>query len=296
MRNALTFDVEDYFHVSAFAAEVSYADWDSHASRLESNTERLLALLDENGCRATFFVLGWVGDRHPQVVTRIAARGHEIACHSQQHRLVYEMTREEFREDTRRAKAVLEDISGQQVRGYRAPSFSITPRSVWAFEILVELGFTYDSSIFPVRHPNYGMPSAPAFPFRVRVPVGGIVEFPMPTVEFRGHRSPFGGGAYFRLLPYWYSRWAIRFVNDKKHLPVCIYLHPWELDPDQPRVRASASARLRHYLGLRGVRDKLKRLLCDFEFHSLGEIADELRFQETLFTCAAADLAAQHLF
>jgi polysaccharide deacetylase family protein (PEP-CTERM system associated) len=282
MSNALTFDVEDYFQVSAFAGQIDPSDWDSHDSRLEANMAKILGLLDERGCRATFFILGWVALKHPQVVAQIAACGHEIACHSHKHRLVYQMTPEEFREDTYSAKSALEDVSGQPVIGYRAPSFSITSQSMWALDVLAKLGFSYDSSIFPVRHPNYGMPGAPASPFRVDSASGSIVEFPLPTISFAGRRSPFGGGAYFRLLPYWYTRWAIRFVNQTGNRQVCVYLHPWELDPAQPRISANWSARIRHYLGLRGVAGKLKSLLRDFEFRPLREVAEQFRELDVL--------------
>lgn len=277
MQNALTIDLEDYFHVTAFADRMDVDGWDACASRLERNAQRTLDLLDSAGRRATFFVLGWVAERYPQVVTEIAARGHEIACHSHQHRLVYEMTPEEFREDTHRAKAVLEDVTGKPVLGYRAPSFSITQDSLWAFEILAELGFTYDSSIFPVRHANYGMRKSPRFPFLVRTPPGSMVEFPMSTLALRDWRSPLAGGAYLRFLPYWYTRWGIRYINQQESQPVCVYLHPWELDPDQPRLQGSLTARLRHYLGLRGMEGKLRSLLRDFEFSPLGSLIPQLQ-------------------
>lgn len=277
MRNALTIDLEDYYHVTAFRDHVSAEDWKSRESRLQATTEQVLQLLSAGGCRATFFVLGWVAEHYPQVVSRVAHCGHEIACHSYQHRLLYEMSPREFREDTYRAKSLLEEVSGCPVRGYRAPSFSLTRQSFWALEILAELGFTYDSSIFPVRHVNYGFPEAPRFPFRVRTPHGEILEFPLPTLELAGRRSPFGGGAYLRLLPGWYTRWGIRLLNDQELQPVCVYLHPWELDPAQPKIEGSLTARLRHYVGLHGTKYKLRRLLLDFEFCSLGALVDEFQ-------------------
>jgi polysaccharide deacetylase family protein (PEP-CTERM system associated) len=270
MQNALTIDLEDYYHVSAFRDSMGSDDWNLQTSRVERNTELLLDLLDEAGHRATFFTLGWVAEQHPRVVRRVAERGHEVACHSLRHRLVYEMSPEEFREDTRHAKQLLEDISGSPVRGYRAPSFSVIQDSLWALTILAELGFAYDSSIFPVKHANYGMPRASRSPFVLYTPAGPIIEFPMTTLEFAGHRSPFGGGAYFRLLPYWYTRWGIRFLNLKENRPVCVYLHPWELDPEQPRMTGSLTARLRHYLGLRNTPAKFRSLIHDFEFCPLG--------------------------
>jgi polysaccharide deacetylase family protein (PEP-CTERM system associated) len=232
----------------------------------------LLASADR---RATFFTLGWIAQRYPHLIREIADQGHEIACHSHLHRLVYSLSPEEFRDDTRTAKMELEDASGKSVRGYRAPSFSITKDSPWAFEVLAELGFTYDSSIFPVQHPTYGVPSAPRFPFRVDTRCGSVVEFPMSTLMLGGRRAPFGGGAYFRLLPYWYTKWGIGLLNRSEGQPVCIYMHPWEFDTDQPRLNGHLSAKLRHYLGLRGNEAKLRRLLAEFQFVPLGELISE---------------------
>src|SRR5713101_2443564 len=251
MKNALTIDLEDYYHVSAFQEHLGAAEWGSRESRVERNTANILELLSAARCQATFFVLGWVTDRFPQLVREIADLGHEIACHSYRHRLVYEMTPEEFREDTRRAKKLLEDAGGVPVRGYRAPSFSITRNSLWAFEVLAELGFTYDSSIFPVRHLNYEMQHAPVDPFIIATPAGSIQEFPMTTLQIAGARAPLAGGAYLRVLPYWYTQWGIRYLNDSEGRPACVYLHPWELDPEQPRMKGTLSARIRQYFGLR---------------------------------------------
>jgi polysaccharide deacetylase family protein (PEP-CTERM system associated) len=280
MLNALTIDLEEYFHVSAYADSVAPQDWISYPSRVGESVGRILEMLDHHGCQATFFSLGWIAEHRPQVVRRIAESGHEIACHSNCHRCVFDMTPQEFRDDTRRAKQLLEDVSGKPVRGYRAPSFSITRRSQWALEILAELGFTYDSSIFPVQHMNYGIPDSPRFPFRFRTSSGPLVEFPMATIEFAGARAPFGGGAYFRLLPYRYTGWAIRHVNDIEKQAVCVYLHPWEIDADQPRMSGSLTARARHYCGLRGTEAKLNQLLTDLEFCTLGSLIDTLDLRE----------------
>jgi polysaccharide deacetylase family protein (PEP-CTERM system associated) len=280
MKNAFTIDLEDYYHVSAFAEHVDKDEWHTRASRVEANTDKILDLLDAAQRRATFFVLGWVAQKEPKLIRRIAERGHEIACHSLEHRLVDSMSRAEFREDTRRAVRLLEDAAGTPVRGYRAPSFSITPQSFWAFEVLAEQGFTYDSSIFPVRHINYGIPDAPRAPYRIDTPAGALVEFPMPTLEIAGRRSPLGGGAYLRLLPYWYTRWGIRFLNERERKPVCVYVHPWELDPEQPRMRGVLTSRLRHYIGLRGTQRKMANLLRDFEFCTLGSLVAECLAQE----------------
>lgn len=277
----MTFDVEDYFHVGAFADRVDKSQWASFPSRVEANTERSLALFSEAGYKGTFFILGWVAENFPKLVKRIAAEGHEVACHSSEHRRVFQLSPEQFREDTLRAKKTIEDVAGIHVYGYRAPSFSITADSLWAFDILVEAGFTYDSSIFPIRHPNYGMPKLPRAPFLVKTPSGPIIEYPMPTLAVGANRSPLAGGAYLRLLPYVYTRWGIRFLNECEEQSVCIYAHPWELDPDQPRINGSLTAKLRHYVGLGTMEKKLRRLLQDFEFVTLQSLlpsTNELEF------------------
>jgi len=279
MKNALTIDLEDYYQVTAFAND-SRGNWDSHVSRVEANTERLLDLLAAAKRNATFFALGWVGEKYPRLIRKVADCGHEIACHSHLHRLVYSLTPSEFREDTRRAKEVLEQAGGVAVRGYRAPSFSITRDSHWALEILVELGFSYDSSIFPVKHLNYGMPDGPRFPFRIHTAAGPIVEFPMPTLAVGDVRSPFGGGAYFRLLPYRYTRWGIQYLNQVTGQPACVYLHPWEIDTEQPRMSGSITARARHYFGLSRTEAKLRRLLVDVDFCTLGALIPQLDLPE----------------
>jgi polysaccharide deacetylase family protein (PEP-CTERM system associated) len=288
MRNALTIDLEDYYHVTAYRASMAPAEWNRQESRVERATDLLLDLLQEANCKATFFTLAWVAERNPQLVRRVASLGHEIACHSLRHRVVYEMTRDEFWEDTRLAKELLENVSGSLVRGYRAPSFTITDRSLWALEVLAELGFTYDSSIFPVNHPDYGIPGAPREPFVIGTPAGPLTEFPLTTLEIVGKRSPFGGGAYLRLLPYWYTRWGIRYLNGRENRSVCVYLHPWEMDPEQPRMSGTLTARLRHRLGLRGVEHKLRRLLRDFEFCSMGSLLDEMPRVNTAFSVGEA--------
>jgi len=280
MKNALTVDLEDYFHVSAYSGKVRIEECDTYPSRVAANTDRLLALLAENNCLATFFVLGWVAEKKPEIVARVAAAGHEIACHSLLHRSVFNLTAQEFREDTHRAKAVIEDATGKQVRGYRAPSFSVTERSYWALNILVEEGFQYDSSIFPVEHPSYGVPDAPRTPYWINTESGRILEFPMPTLEIGSKRSPIGGGAYLRFLPYSYTRWAIRHLNEQENFPVCVYIHPWELDPEQPRMGGSLSARARHYFGLRGTETKLRKLVRDMEFCPLASLIAQLNLAE----------------
>jgi polysaccharide deacetylase family protein (PEP-CTERM system associated) len=276
MKHVLTFDVEEYFHVTAFADKVSPADWSTLDSRLEPSIELTLNLLQERGSKATFFTLGWVAERYPSLVRRIADAGHEIACHSNRHQQVFRLTPQEFREDSLRAKDLLEHAGGVRVQGYRAPSFSIIHESVWALEVLAEAGFSYDSSIFPVRHPNYGMVAAPRTPFVVNTPSGPLVEFPMPALSIGGRRAPFGGGAYLRLLPYWYTRWAIQQFGRETGHGACVYAHPWEFDPHQPRMKGRLTSRLRHYIGLRGVERKLRRLLTDFEFTTFASMVSAL--------------------
>jgi polysaccharide deacetylase family protein (PEP-CTERM system associated) len=276
MKNALTIDLEDYYQVSAFSETVVVDQWDNYPSRVERNTAKLLSILDEGNARATFFTLGWVARKYPKLIKEIADRRHEVACHSNLHRSVYAMSADEFRGDTLEAKKLLEDIIGAPVLGYRAPSFSITRNSLWAYEILIELGFSYDSSVFPIKHPNYGWPRAPRFPFMIRTTGGSILEFPMPTLQLAGVRAPIGGGAYLRLLPYWFTRWALRYINEGEERSASVYLHPWELDSEQPRMQGSVSARLRHYFGLKGAEAKLRRMLLDFEVQPMNSLIDEL--------------------
>ena len=265
--NALTVDVEDYFHVSALASSISRSSWASRESRVVGNTGRLLELFDQFGAKATFFVLGWVAERYPQLVVDIAARGHEVACHGLSHRLVYEQSPEEFRAETLRSKQVLEDITGAAVLGYRAASYSIVRRSLWALDTLAELGFAYDSSIFPVRHDRYGIPDAERIPHRLSTPGGKvIVEWPLSTASVAGFRLPVSGGGYFRLLPYWVTRWGLASINRREQRPFVFYLHPWEIDPDQPRVSAGWLSRFRHYTNLGKCEARLRRLLAEFRF------------------------------
>ena len=272
MKNALTIDLEDYFHVTAFSAQVRFADWDSLPSRVQLTTHKLLDILDEGKSKATFFVLGWVAERFPALIREVADRGHEIACHSYAHRFVYSFKIDEFREDTRKAKQLIEDASGQRVCGYRAPSFSIRRDSLWALGVLAELGFTYDSSIAPVLHPDYGIQGVPRFPFRINTENGDLTEFPISTVQWAEMRSPIAGGAYLRLLPYWYTKAMIAGVNRAESQPASVYLHPWELDPEQPRMHGGITSKIRHYLGLNSTEKKLRLLLRDFDFVPVSTI------------------------
>src|SRR5271155_536004 len=277
MKNALTIDLEDHYHATAFSTNQVSANSTSHLSRVERNAERLLEILAHTGRLATFFTVGSVAERFPGLIRTIAAAGHELACHSYAHRLIFTMSREEFCEDTHRAKCAIEDAAGIPVRGYRAPSFSITNNTQWAFEVLAKLGFSYDSSIFPIKHINFDMQTVLRTPFFIATNAGSILEFPMPTLQFLGSRAPLAGGAYLRLLPYWYTRWGIRYLNRSERHQVCVYLHPWELDPEQPRMRGTLTARMRHYFGLQGAEEKFRRLLTDFEFGPLGNILDDIK-------------------
>ena len=265
--NALTVDVEDYFHVAALAPNIHKDSWDSRESRVVGNTHKLLSIFGQFNVRGTFFVLGWVAERYPQLVKDIAAGGHEIACHGFSHSLVYEQPPKEFYEETLRSKSLLEDITGSEVLGYRAASYSIVRESLWAMDILAELGFAYDSSIFPVRHDRYGIPDAERAPHRMATPNGSsIVEWPLATATVLGFRVPVAGGGYFRLLPYWFSRWGLASINRREQRPFIFYLHPWEVDPQQPRVSANWLSRFRHYTNLGKCEERLRRLLGEFQF------------------------------
>jgi len=273
--NALTVDVEDYFHVEAFRAVVDCRRWDEYELRVEASTRRLLELFDRHEVRATFFVLAWVARKCPGLVAEIAARGHEIGCHSYWHRLIYTLTPDEFLEDTREATKVLEDTAGRKIVAYRAPSYSVTPRSTWALDILGELGYTIDSSVFPVRHDLYGFPGFPRFAVNARLPGGGdIVEFPMTTLRRFGANLPGPGGGYLRIFPSIYSRHALRRVNEVERQPGVVYLHPWEVDPEQPRLPGRLKSRLRHYTGLASMERKLEALLERFRFAPMGEVLE----------------------
>jgi polysaccharide deacetylase family protein (PEP-CTERM system associated) len=259
--NVFSVDVEDYFHVEAFSDVVDRSGWEHYASRVEGNTYRLLDLLDERQIEGTFFILGWVADRFPRLVQEIVRRGHEPACHSYWHRLIYRLSPSQFRDDTLRAKHAIEQAGGQAVFGYRAPSYSITTRSLWALELLAEAGFEYDSSIFPIRHDTYGIPDAPRHPVRIDTPAGPILEFPITTFRWVSRQNlPVGGGGYLRILPFWYTRLGVeRAAADG--VPLIVYLHPWEIDPDQPRLSGRLRSRLRQYTNLSKMDARLRRLL-----------------------------------
>ena len=329
MLNILTVDLEDYFQVYAFSNVIKFDDWGTYECRIERNTDHLLEILDgvktqyikrqhcstsalRTPVRATFFVLGWIAERYPGLVQRIQKEGHEIACHGYAHRRIYTQSREEFRKDVRKSKSLLEDIIGGEVIGYRAPNYSITNKSRWAFEVLVEEGFKYDSSVFPIRHDFYGMPDAPRFPFavslngndnfefsmlnfelRATAPQHGntapplvciapnsklrtqhyLLEFPASTVKVFGTNFPISGGGYFRLFPYSLIRRGLKNINQRENKPFLFYLHPWELDVEQPRVKeARLRSRFRHYVNLDKTESKLRRLLSDFQFSTVRQL------------------------
>ena len=312
LTNALTIDVEDYFQVQAFAEHIRYEDWGNYACRVEKNTYRIIDILKgrPTNLKATFFVLGWIAERYPGLIKEIHSQGHEIACHGYAHRLIYEQAPEEFREDVKKAKAILEDLTGEPVIGYRAPSYSITRDSLWAFEVLMEEGFQYDSSVFPIRHDFYGIPEAPRFPFLVSLNGNGrpefkpidssflngticspsnptnsldprpstlapqaLIEFPLSTFPLGRFNLPLSGGGYFRLLPYPIIKKGLKRINENENRPFIFYLHPWELDPDQPRISgAGIKSKFRHYLNLDKTETRFKHLLKDFNFSSIQDI------------------------
>ena len=268
--NSLTVDVEDYFQVSAFDHHVDRHHWDAMECRVERNVERLLAMFERRGARATFFTLGWMAHRYPAMVRTIVQAGHEVASHGSAHRRASEQSRAEFREDIDGARKKLEDVSGTAVRGYRAPSFSIGHGNLWAFDCLAEAGYAYSSSIYPVRHDHYGMPDAPRFAHRLH---NGLLELPITTTRVLSRNLPAGGGGFFRLLPYRASKWAIERVNRVDRQPAIFYFHPWEIDPQQPRIRGvSAKTRFRHYLNLDRTEARLDRLLSDFRWDRIDRV------------------------
>lgn len=273
MRNALTVDVEDYFQVSAFAQQIQRSAWDGIPLRVHRSTSRLLELFSQSGVKGTFFVLGWVAERCPGLIKSIAERGHEIACHGYSHELIYRQTEAEFREETVRAKSVLEDLCQRPVLGYRAASYSITKESLWALDVLAELGFTYDSSIFPIRHDRYGIPGSPRWPYRLTAPKGGaLLEFPPATLSVFGYRLPVGGGGYFRLYPYSVTRFALARLNQVECRPFMFYVHPWEIDAGQPKIQSGRLSKFRHYNNLERCEGRLRLLLQDFAFTTVQEV------------------------
>jgi polysaccharide deacetylase family protein (PEP-CTERM system associated) len=305
MINALTIDVEDYFQVSNFEHIIDRKDWDKFECRVEPNTYIILNLLKQFNIKATFFVLGWVAERYPGLVREIYQKGHEVACHSYDHRLIYCQSKEEFREDVRKTKRIIEDLIEEKVLGYRATSYSITKKTLWALKILAQEGFQYDSSIFPIRHHRYGIPDSPRFPYIIDTNHGGlnqlnhlnyynylnqpinpnkpihfltlingaIIEFPITTLKLLKYNLPMGGGGYFRLLPYWVTKWGLKWINHQEKRPFIFYIHPWEFDPEQPRLKnVSSLSKFRQYISLHRTGSRFRQLLIDFKFAPIRDI------------------------
>jgi len=272
MKNILTIDVEDWFQVEALSETIDSNEWAGFKSRLLPNLLKILNLLQEKKVKATFFILGWIAERFPDLVLMIRHQGHEIASHGYAHRLVYRQDERSFEEDVAKSKTILEGITSEQVLGYRAPSFSIIPSCFWAYNVLARLNIRYDSSVFPVRHLSYGIPDAPRFPFTISVDGGKkIMEFPLSTIRICGQNFPVGGGGYLRLFPYAYTRWSIKSLNRENRRAI-VYFHPWEIDPYQPKQRIRISGRIRQYANLSIMEDRIVRLLNDFDFGSIEEI------------------------
>lgn len=282
--HAMSIDVEDYFHVAALSGVIRPDQWSNLPSRVEHNTEKLLALFEAHGVKATFFVLGWVAERYPQLIRKLADQGHEIASHGYSHQLVYSQSKKVFRDETLRSKALLESITGRPVLGYRAASYSITRESLWALDILSEAGFTWDSSIFPIRHDRYGIPDSPSEPYTIQTESGNVIqEFPLTTARVFGLSVPAAGGGYFRQFPYPLFRYLFRNASGSGDRPQMFYLHPWEVDPDQPRYNnASWFSRFRHYTNLDRCYDRLDQLLRDFRFGTVTESYQSYKPGKTL--------------
>ncbi len=282
--HAMTVDVEDYFHVAAFNRVIDPNTWDSWPCRVEQNTNTLLALFDRNKIKITFFILGWVAERYPELIKRIHQQGHEIASHGYSHQLIYKQDPEVFREETAKSKQILEDLIQQPITGYRAASYSITRNSLWALETLAELGFTWDSSIFPTRHDNYGIPGSPEEPYKIGTRQGKILtEFPLTTAKVLGQSIPAAGGGYFRQYPYFVSRWLFEIASLNQTKPQIFYLHPWEIDPDQPRVpNASWFSNFRHYTNLHRCLPRLEKMLADFRFGTISESLGSVEVEKTI--------------
>ncbi len=272
MLNALSIDVEDYFHVEAFSAQIPTDSWRAFEPRVEANVSAILEILSRHNSRATFYILGWVAEEFPHLVRQIAEAGHEIGCHGQAHQHIRRQSPEQFRQDVRIARSRLMNQTQKPVYCYRAPSFSITKSTLWALDILAEEGFRVDSSIFPVRHDLYGIPDAERFPHRRN----NLIEFPPTTIRMAKNNVGVAGGGYLRFLPYKFTRWAIRQVNEKEHQPAMVYFHPWEIDPGQPRIAAPFRSRVRHYTNLGGMKQKIERLLEDFQFSTVSDVCKTL--------------------
>ena len=295
LRNAFTVDVEDYYHVSAFEKHIARTNWDDYESRVVANTHRLLQLLDRHHTHATFFVLGWVAERFPHLVREIQASGHEIGSHGSWHSLIYRLTPEQFREDLVRSRDLLQDLTGQPVVAFRAPSFSVTRQSLWALEILAEEGFRFDASIFPIYHDRYGIPDAPEAIHPVETAAGTVWEFPGSVLRLGPVNLPVAGGGYFRLYPLAWTQWCLTQINAKHARPFVFYVHPWEVDPEQPRLRAGSRLdRMRHYVNLKTTERKLDVLLEQFSFGPVSTVIEEAiaRHRNALGSDAVSKLLA----
>ncbi len=296
LRHILSVDVEDYFQVEAFAGSVTRESWPNWPSRVVDNTRRVLDLFDQHNAKATFFFMGWVAERFPDLVRDAHSRGHELACHSYWHRTVYSLTPQVFREDTRRARDVIEQVSGARVLGYRAPTWSITKDCLWALDILAEEGFRYDSSIYPIQHDLYGVPGAKRFPYTFTCGNGMTLrEFPPATVRFAGMNFPAAGGGYLRIFPYAYTEWVFRHFEEKDHQRVVVYFHPWEVDPEQPRIKDKLKSRFRHYTNLSQMQGRVSSLLKNHSFQSFRDLleAEDPDSSETPEECAKVSAAGR---
>lgn len=267
--NALTIDVEDYFQVSAFAAHIPRSEWNTRECRVEGNVDRILAMLDDHGTKATFFTLGWIAERYPALIRKIVANGHELASHGYGHERASDQSAEGFFSDINVAKLILEDLCGHEIKGYRAPSFSIGEKNLWAFECLERAGYQYSSSIYPIHHDHYGMPNAPRHAHRI----GNLLEIPATTVRFFNRNWPASGGGYFRLMPYGISRWMIEHINQTDKMSAVFYFHPWEIDTDQPRIAGvGAKTRFRHYVNIDQMEQRIRRLVTDFSWGRMDDV------------------------
>ena len=293
--HAMTVDVEDYFHVAAFNKVINADEWDKWPCRVEANTNKLLQLFADSNIKITFFILGWVAERYPELVKAIHAQGHEIASHGYSHQLIYKQDQNVFREETAKSKRILEDLTQVQITGYRAASYSITRKSLWALDTLAELGFTWDSSIFPTRHDNYGIPGSPEEPYKIVTSSGKILtEFPLTTAKVFGQTVPAAGGGYFRQYPYALSRWLFERASNNQTKPQIFYLHPWEIDPDQPRVpNASWFSNFRHYTNLSRCLPRLERMIDDFQFGTISQSLGSVTVTKTLEIAELAEEKTQ---
>lgn len=268
--NAFTVDVEDYFQVSAFSPYIKRSDWDSHDCRIERNIEKIINLLDNSGTKATFFTLGWIAERFPQMVRKITQEGHELASHGYGHERASDLSEKDFLSDIQSSKKILEDISGVQIKGYRAPSFSVTKENLWVFDCLLSSGYKYSSSIYPIKHDHYGLPESPRFSYPARE---GLIEIPITTLRLFGKNFPSSGGGYFRLLPYSLSKLMIDRVLSVDKQPAIFYFHPWEVDNEQPRIKdIDFRTKFRHYINIKGMERKLVRLLSDFKWDRVDKV------------------------